>query len=184
MDNIETVIKRILLGDERAFEQLVTHYQKLVYHLAYRVLKDPCESEEVMQEVFITVYRKLHQFKHQSKFSTWISSITYRLSINHYQKTKRFDFKESAEAFNESDVRYDPEVFKGDLKRALDYFLEQLPVLHRTALTLYHYEEMRYDEISSIMNLPEGTVKTYIFRARKTLKELISKSKQQTLLYG
>lgn len=180
--NINLLVQKILLGDEKAFELLVAQYQRLVYHVSLRILKDPVECDEVLQEVFITVFKKIHQFKFESKFSTWIASITYRQAIAHLKKGRKLELKEIIDEefmLNESHVNN-----QSDLKKALDFYLDKLPVLHRTALVFYHYEEMSYTEISKIMDLPEGTVKTYIFRARKALKEMIGRPNQQTLLYG
>jgi len=129
------------------------------------------------------------QFKFESKLSTWIARIAYNRCINYLEKKKTplVDDLSPAEEFIETqpDDSFMPDTFTEHQDRSfrLQMEIKKLPVQFRTILTLFHLDELKYNEIAEIMGLPEGTVKSYLFRARKLLKEkLMSKYKPEELL--
>ncbi|MTI32503.1 RNA polymerase sigma factor [Xanthovirga aplysinae] len=167
-----TLVGSILNGNKEAFKLLVNQYQRLVLHMAARIIQDDHELEDLCQEIFIKVYEQLSKFKFQSKLSTWIATIAYRTAINHAKKNKR----SSADQLSEDNLQTaetDPETLysKKDITKIVHQQIKGLPVHYRTILTLYHLEEMNYQEIRKVTGLPEGTVKNYLFRARKILKK-------------
>ena len=88
MDTDQEIINRILDGDTNSFRQLVENYQRLVFHIVFRMIQNQTDCEEIAQDVFIKAYQNLSNFKFESKFSTWIGKITYNTCINFLQKKK------------------------------------------------------------------------------------------------
>jgi RNA polymerase sigma factor (sigma-70 family) len=175
----ETVCK-ILKGDMGAFEMVVQNNQRLVGHIVGRLVHDKDDAKDLCQEVFIKVYHHLKTFKFQSKLSTWIGSIAYKESLNLLKKRKRFvPITENDEYHLIENEAIPDKIF--DRKQASEYVHSQialLPEQYKIILVLYHIEEMSYEEIVGITGMPEGTVKNYLFRARKLLKEkLLNDSK-------
>jgi RNA polymerase sigma factor (sigma-70 family) len=173
------LINRILQGDLYAFKLLVKQHEKLVRHMATRLMSNEADVEDVCQEVFIKVYRHLGNFKFQSKLSTWIASIAYSTTIN--QLRKESGKKNVTDDIGEYEYQHSttdtPEslLHKKDTAAFVQQEIARLPVNYRTVLTLYHLNEFSYQEIEEITGLPEGTVKSYLFRARKLLKDRLQR---------
>jgi len=178
----KALIDRILGGDDRAFKTLVEGHQRLVSHVVFRMISDGQDREDVCQEVFMKVYRNLRRFRFESKLSTWIARIAYNTCLT-YLEAKRIPLadEETMDFEKPVDVRHGSfapdRLFESrDLADRIKYEIEGLPVHFRTALTLYHLDEMSYAEISDIMHMPENTIKSHMFRGRRMLKErLIAK---------
>ena len=167
------LIYQVLKGNMNAFTFLVNRYQKLVVHITGRLIQQQEEVEDVCQEVFIKVYQNLGNYRHECKLSTWIATIAYNTSLNHLRKNKvmvEVNPDDHAALKNRSDYRMD-DYERADLHRFIHQQIELLPVHYRTVLTLYHLEEFSYQEIEQITGMPEGTVKSYLFRAKALLKE-------------
>lgn len=191
-------VKKILEGETQSFRLLIQDYQKLVAHVVFRMISNQADREELSQEVFLKVYQNLSKFEFNSKLSTWIAKIAYNLCLNFLQKKKvslyddekiqntnsgNGDIKSAAKSlFNESEQ---PDTFTilNQRNEILKNAITKLPSQQKTIVTLYHLEEMSYKEIGEIMNLPDGTVKSYLFRARKTLKEQLLKEYQIEEIY-
>jgi len=170
----------------QAFRLLIKQHEKLVAHMIGRLVQHDGEREELCQDVFLRVYDKLKEFAFQSKLSTWIATIAYRHAINHLRKKKIFfsDIPEE-DSFNSNFIETEnPESITSD--QDMDDFvmklIDLLPVQYKTVLTLYHVESMNYQEIGAITNMPEGTVKSYLFRARKILKERVMRNLKEEVL--
>ncbi len=169
------LVSLVLAGDKEAFRQLIKQNERLVFHMVSRLVDRPEDQEELCQDVFVKVYEKLPGFKFQSKLSTWIGTIAYRISINHMRKTKMeiepgLEDDELKQRFVDFET---PEeiVTRDDRKALVKRLIEKIPPQYRVVLTLFHLEDMSYPEIKEITGFPEGTVKSYLFRARKLLKE-------------
>jgi RNA polymerase sigma factor (sigma-70 family) len=171
--NDSELISQILNGNMNAFTFLVNRYQKLVVHITGRLIQRHDELEDVCQEVFLKVYQNLGKYRNECKLSTWIATIAYNTSINYLRKFKKGDEvnpDDSAALRNLTEYRSD-DLEKTDLHRYLRDQIELLPVHYRTVLTLFHLEEFSYQEIEQITGMPEGTIKSYLFRAKALLKE-------------
>lgn len=171
--NDSELISQILNGNMNAFTFLVNRYQKLVVHITGRLIQRHDELEDVCQEVFLKVYQNLGKYRNECKLSTWIATIAYNTSINYLRKFKKGDEvnpDDSAALRNLTEYRAD-EFEKADLHRYLREQIEFLPVQYRTVITLFHLEEFSYQEIEQITGMPEGTIKSYLFRAKALLKE-------------
>jgi len=156
-----------------AFTFLVNRYQKLVVHITGRLIQRQDELEDVCQEVFLKVYQNLGKYRNECKLSTWIATIAYNTSINYLRKFKKMDEvspDDSAALRNLTNFISD-NYERTDLHRYIREQIELLPVQYRTVLTLFHLEEFSYQEIEQITGMPEGTIKSYLFRAKAILKE-------------
>lgn len=178
MKDDHTIVRRVLEGEQAAFRELIKAHEKLVYHMVNRLIDRQEEREDLCQEIFLKVFKNLEKFQFQSQLSTWIASIAYRTSINHLRKHKRYVETELDEvSFTLEAVQPDAEqnFDRQNIHQYIHQLIRQLPMQYRTVLTLYHLEEMSYAEIGEISGMPEGTVKNYLFRARKLLKEKLEK---------
>ncbi len=187
------IVSRILNNDRDAFRLLIEQYQHLVMHVVCRMVQDSRDREELTQDVFLKVHKYLKGFRHESKLSTWIARIAYNSCLSHLEKTKLLLYEDEA-ASNEW---YDTAAISGisnedanpeelmiftDTRTVVHKAVEQLPVILRTVLTLFYLDEMSVQEIAEVINAPTGTVKSYLFRGRKQLKEyIIAKYKPEIL---
>lgn len=172
------IVREILGGDQEAFRRLIQNHEKLVYHMVSRVIDSREDREDLCQEIFLKVYRKLPGFRFQSRLSTWIATVAYRTALNYLKKHKKrqtssLDDVGPKMAAQQADSAQ--QLDQAGINRHVHLMIGQLPEKYRIVLSLYHLEEMPYAEISQVCDMPEGTVKNYIFRARKLLKEKLEK---------
>lgn len=178
MGEDQTLVRAVLAGDSTAFAQLVERHQRLVWHLVYRVVQHPEDARELCQEVFLRVHRCLRQYRFESAFSTWVGRIAYTIAMRFVQKkrlpveTSKDDDEESIEPLAALADGFDLEAACADAEvmAHLGAAIACLPTVQRTMVTLYHLEELGIAEIAQITDLPDGTVKSHLFRARKQLK--------------
>ena len=167
------LISQILNGNRNAFTFLVNRYQKLVVHVVGRLIQRHDELEDVCQEVFLKVYQNLGKYRNESKLSTWIATIAYNTSINYLRKHRKWDGANPDDSMALRNLTdFNSENYESaDLKRYIREQIELLPVQYRAVVTLFHLEEFSYQEIEQITGMPEGTVKSYLFRAKAILRE-------------
>ncbi len=175
MTDDDSLIDKILAGDRQAFRWLIKRYETLIGHVVGRIIKEEEEREEVCQDVFLKIHDKLSTFRRESKLSTWMVTIAYRMSLNFLEKTKKETISLSAigDLPMENDVLGHLE--HEDLKKTLDRAILKLPLPYRVVITLFHLEEHSYEEVCTITGMALGTVKSNLFRGRKMLKELLEK---------
>ncbi len=177
--NDTELVNQILNGNENAFRYLVASHQRLVVHIVGRIVRQQEDVEDICQEVFMKVFRKIKKFRGDSKLSTWIATIAYNSSISYLRSKSRRNEADVEEhiilAFERSDEgQVQKVVEKAEAKKLLMEMIEKLPVNYRTVLTLFHLEEFSYKEIEEITGMPEGTIKSYLSRARNLLKEKLN----------
>lgn len=182
------LVKRTLAGNKKAFESIVEQHQRLVSHVVFRMVQNPADREDICQDVFLKVYENLGGFKFESKLSTWIAKIAYNTCISYLEKKRipLFDDlsqeERSLESFPSRVGGPDQIVEEKEASVLLRSEINTMPVHYRTILTLYHLDRMSYKEIGETMDLPEGTVKSYLFRARRLLKDrLMAKYQREDL---
>jgi RNA polymerase sigma factor (sigma-70 family) len=182
------LIKKTLAGNKRAFEAIIEGHQRLVSHVVFRMVQNAADQEDICQDVFLKVYQNLKDFQFESKLSTWIAKIAYNACLSFLEKKRvpLFDDlmpeEKSIETVSDDSYRPDQMVEGKETSSALRSEIEKMPVHYRTILTLYHLDQMSYGEIGETMELPEGTVKSYLFRARRLLKErLLAKYRREDL---
>ena len=178
-----TLVKEVLEGNSNAFKTIITNTQGLVIQIIYKMIKNQEDREDLAQEVYLRVYDKLASFKFNTKLSTWIGTIAYNTCLKFLEK-KRIPIldmmnKEGADswelieskALDRDSNPTESYLFTKESNQVLTSEIEKLPPLYKTIITLYHKEELSYREIGAITNLPEGTLKNYLYRARKQLRE-------------
>ena len=161
-----------LRGHPEAFATLVERYDRAVYHLSYRTLRDVEEARDATQEAFFKAFRSLRTFKPGAKFSTWIFAIAYHACCDRLNRRKHFTGEELPER---ADAGPGPEaqVIALDEASRLRTAIDALPEKYRTVITLFHLQGKQYEEIATVLDLPMGTVKTHLFRAKEHLRRLL-----------
>jgi RNA polymerase sigma-70 factor (ECF subfamily) len=178
----QQLVERVQRGDKAAFDLLVTKYQRKIFRLLSRMVRDPAEVEDVAQEAFIKAYRALPNFRGDSAFYTWL----YRIAINTAKNwlvsqgrrapTSTEAEIEDAETFDDGEHLRDlntPDamLLTRQVADAVNRAIEELPEDLRTAIVLRELEGLSYEEIAETMNCPIGTVRSRIFRAREAIAE-------------
>jgi RNA polymerase sigma-70 factor (ECF subfamily) len=187
MDN-RLLVKKTLADNKKAFESIIERHQRLVSHIVFRMIQNASDREDVCQDVFLKVYQNLRGFQFEAKLSTWIARIAYNTCLNYLEKKQvpllddLTTQEHTIETVSDCSVRPDEIVEGREVFSLLQNEIERMPVHYRTILTLYHLDQMSYKEIGEMMELPEGTVKSYLFRARRLLKErLLTKYQREDL---
>ncbi len=176
----QALVERVQRGDKRAFELLVSKYQRKIFRLLSRLIRDPAEIEDVAQEAFIKAYRALPNFRGESAFYTWLYRIAINTAKNHLvaqgrrAPTSTETEVEDAENFDDADQLRDVNTPDSMLQsrqvgEAVNRAIEKLPEDLRTAIVLRELEGLSYEEIAESMNCPIGTVRSRIFRALEAI---------------
>lgn len=171
------LVKDVLDGRPGAFEQLINQYERLVFHTIFRLVHNSADREDVCQDVFVKVYKQLKTFRYQARLSTWIARIAYNTAVNHLRKHRDVELdgevEQAEERSDSSMTTNERQLNHVQLKTFLHKKMEQLTVVEKSVLTFYHLDEMSVSEISLVMDRPEGTIKSDLYRARKKLKDLM-----------
>lgn len=182
----EILIKRCKRGKIDAFEKLMKKYEKKVYSLCYRFTGNYDDANDLAQETFIKLYNSISKFKGKSAFSTWLYRVTTNVCLDELRKRKNNlplsldnpqENEEGDEIYlNPPDQSYNPEIIaeKNDLKQIVHKGIGRLPEQQRIIIILREMEELSYEEISEILDLSIGTVKSRLNRARKNLKQILT----------
>jgi len=168
------LIRDVLAGRVERFEVLVRRYQRLVATAALRMGTPRDEVEDVTSEVFFKVYRSLGRYRPEHALSTWLYRITINAALDR-KRSRRHDDRMEELSPSLADGRPSLESQASDLERSrlLQDALRRIPGHYRSPLVLAHLEGMPLEEIARILDLPEGTVKSRLFRARAMLKDII-----------
>ncbi|MBW2109133.1 MAG: RNA polymerase sigma factor [Deltaproteobacteria bacterium] len=172
-------------GDETAFRLLIRTYRSRLYAIAYGITLDREESLDIVQDVFIKVYEKIHTFRGESSLATWLHRITVNLCLNWKRRwTRRFrwhhqplekedgmDYPELGTSEGVAEQLYEQK----ELKHLLWRQLQQLPGDARAVFVLKEVEGLSYDEIAKALNIKKGTVSSRLFYARKRLRTALGK---------
>jgi RNA polymerase sigma-70 factor (ECF subfamily) len=187
------LVRAVTGGNTEAFKKLVHQYERLVCSIVFKMIDQKQDREDICQEVFIKVYDKLPHFLFQSRLSTWIGNIAFNHSVNFLKKKKLVlledlgskagsgeeNFTEISFEPKDADMTPDERLLNKEKKGLLGQRIESLPLIQKTILQLFHREEMSLEEIATITALPINTVKSHLFRARKTLKNEMVKQLNQ-----
>jgi RNA polymerase sigma factor (sigma-70 family) len=184
------LVDKVLGGEAPAFSQLIGMTEGLVARIVYQLIRNEEDRKDVAQDVYLKVYQHLKGFKFESKLSTWVGQIAYNTCLNRLQKRQLAIYDPPASDPDEREGGGRSELFRAaeetdrmllqkELRDLLAAGIAKLPPLYQTLISLYHQEELSYQEIARITGLPEGTVKSYLFRARKQLKEMMLHKKEK-----
>lgn len=172
----KTIVTRILNGKIQDFAVVVKNTEKLVTQIVQKMTAGEDDQKDLVQDIYLRAYQKLPSFQFKSKLSTWIATIAYNTTVNYLQK-KKVPIIEMTKTMDDISIAAENpelEAIKIEAVAILNAEIAKLPRLYKTLITLYHIEELSNKEISEITNLPEGTIKNYLHRARKILKDNIN----------
>lgn len=202
MNELEiNIIRRIRNGDINAFEQIMDKYKTKAMSLTFRILKQTEDAEDALQEAFIKTFRAIMEdkFEQRSKFSTYFYRIVYNTAIDHYKKYQaknyqllnivndnyndentdsgdlnNFELKIDSVKYDIKDIFHiDKTVTENEIQKIISTYLNKLPEKYSVILNLFFINDLSHEEISEMLNLPIGTVKNRIFRAKEKLKEIL-----------
>lgn len=207
------LVNNLLNGDESAFREFVDTFKDKAYSLTLKILKNPDDAEDSLQDAFIKFYRALNreQFEGRSKLSTYFYTIVYNTALDYYKKIKKTSFSmisidvnesnfsegdELVSAFKHSridknilpdsiDANTDNVISGNEIQDIIKRFIDHIPEQYSIILNMFYINELSHKEICDILGLPLGTVKNRIFRAREKIKETILKrySEDEILQY-
>jgi RNA polymerase sigma-70 factor (ECF subfamily) len=170
-------------GDGAAFAQLVDKYKKPVMNLAYRMLRDLTEAEDLAQNVFLQVHKSAHRYEVSSKFSTWLFTIARNLSLNEIRRRSRHPIEpldaphpeledQPLRQFEDQKTFSPPQsLLHGELEQKIEQALAELPENQRTAIVLCRHDELSYEDIARVLGCSLSATKSLIHRGRETLKQ-------------
>lgn len=174
------LIAKAITGREDSFEEIVRRYQRPITGYVYRMLGNYDASLDVTQEIFIKVYNSMSKYSSEYKFSTWLYKISHNAAIDYMRRHSVYE--QSLEVENEDGVyqiqfeskRLSPEQERerSEWREEIENVVKCLPTGYRELIILRHTHDLSYDEIAEITNLPLGTVKNRLFRAREMMREL------------
>ncbi|MGR3766527.1 RNA polymerase sigma factor SigW [Rossellomorea sp. NS-SX7] len=174
-------IKQVLKGDQSAFAELVELYKDKVFQICYRMLGNRHEAEDIAQEAFIRAYVNIETFNQKRKFSTWLFRIATNLCIDRIRKKKPDYYLDAEVAGTDGLTMYsqvaadvqlpEDEVENMELQETIQKEISKLPEKYRSVIVLKYIEELPLQEISEILDMPLGTVKTRVHRGREALRK-------------
>jgi RNA polymerase sigma-70 factor (ECF subfamily) len=171
LEDSELCVRAGQKGDSHAFAELVRRHQGKVRGLLLRLTGNRTLADDLGQEVFLRAYRGLARFEGRARFSTWLYRIAYNVFLNHRTRARElaalprgFESREPAPEGELSASRF-------DLRNDLEAAVAELPDRYRTVVTLYYLQDVSYPEISEILDMPLGTVKTHLHRAKRLLRQ-------------
>lgn len=175
------LIKKAIEGDESAYKNLLENYRGAIYNLLYKMVRNKEETEDLVQEAFMKAFKALPSFNEEYAFSTWLYKIAVNNCIDHMRKKKLQTYSinkpvqskdgELDREFPDTSMSPDKSILSEERASIIETAIDELPENYKTAIILRHSEEKSYEEISKILNIPLGTVKARIFRAREMLKK-------------
>lgn len=179
------IINEVLSGNREAFVLLIRQYEGLVLHIVTPLIGINEDREDICQDVFIKVFEKLNSFQFNSKLGTWIGNIAYNTSINYLQKKRNILLSSLLMPENElsfmenstADFNNPEQIFikQEDISR-LNLMIDKLTEIQKATLLLFYQDEMSLEEISKILEMSVNTVKSHLFRAKNSLKQLMTQN--------
>jgi RNA polymerase sigma-70 factor (ECF subfamily) len=180
------LVERFKGGDKKAFEELVLKYQKEIYFLAYRMVLTKEDAADVVQETFVQVFRKIHQFRSSSAFKTWL----YRIAMNQCKNFLRTLKKNRESALVEDYILTNPKDSQPDILlreerlRVITERIEKLPKKQKAILILRIYQNLSYNEIAEIVGGSVGSARVNFHHAIENIKRLMGKDIELTTQDG
>jgi len=183
------LVERARKGDRSAFDDLIARHQKRAYQFAFRLTSNPDEAADVVADSFVRVYGALGNFKQQSSFTTWLYRILTNCFLDLRKKDKsrmnvsleatlttpEGDLERQVESPDRTPVE---ESERGERERAMERAVTALPEYQRVMIVMYHAEMLSYEEIAEALDLPIGTVKSRLNRARLSLREILVRDEE------
>ena len=167
-------VRRLQRGETGAFEVLVQRHEKIIFNLVYRMLGDYDDAAETSQEVFLSAYRAIGQFRGEANFSTWL----YRIALNHATtrrksmsaRQKRLVPIDGADMVDDGQVGPAESLEKKELRESVQRALNELEPEDAAVILLRDLQDVSYEDVARVLKIPVGTVKSRLHRARQALK--------------
>ena len=180
-EQIDALARRAQAGDRAALAALVQSQQRYVYSIALGVMKEPADAADMTQEAFMRVMRSLHTYRGETRFTTWLYRLVTNVCLDGLRRRGRpvepldADDDEGPSEVVDPDrwSRPDEQVELRESAAEVRAALADLPASQRLALTLHYFEDMRYEDVASVMNVPLNTVKSHIRRGKERLASLL-----------
>ena len=176
------IIERMRSGAKHHYAQLVDRYKDRAFSLAVRMLRNPQDAEEAVQDAFIRAYNALNRFEGKARFGTWFYRILYNVCLTRLGKRRDvfqqqdYDDERGYQGIESSSAALDVNAY--ETKNMVEFVkksMEALPEKYQTILSLFYFQDLSHEEIADITQLPIGTIKTHLFRARALLQQLLNK---------
>jgi len=176
------LIEKALNKDKKAFKNLYEEYNSRVYRTAYIILNSTVMAEDILQEVFTSLYQKGSKLRHYEAFEAWLYKVTVNSCMNYMKKEKKTTFiadEKVIDAINEIKKEDAPEdmILSKEFRNEIMNYIYELPAQLRSTVILFYYNELSIKDIASIMECSEGTVKSRLFYSKKYLKDKIKEKK-------
>jgi RNA polymerase sigma-70 factor, ECF subfamily len=169
------LIERCRTGDDAAFEELVDRYKNLVYGLVHRLVSDHTGADDLAQDVFLKIYRGLPYFRGDARLSTWIYRVVQNVCFETRPRRQLVSLDDDRDGRRRVDPgRADAAFADMELRDRLEKAIAQLPEQYRVLIAAHYLEGVQYEALAEAMNLPLGTVKTHLYRAKRRLRELLN----------
>jgi RNA polymerase sigma factor (sigma-70 family) len=181
------IIKQVLSGNSHAFGTIVDRHKDKAYNLAFRICGNREEAEEIIQDSFLKAYRSLCNFRMTCSFATWLYRIVYNTAISQLRFRKKGalsleDFPADATDF--IGINPGEEDAESEYRNSLvNFALQKISDEERGLITLYYYEDMSTDDISTVTGISRSNIKVKLFRARQKMLEIIEKVEKKNLIY-
>lgn len=168
------LLRRMADGDRTAFAAFYKELEKPVFRFIVSKMNDPHEAADIQHDVFMDIWRSAGRFEGRSTVKTWVFGIAYRKTMDHFRKHKRVDLTDEID--ERVDDSPDAATCLASAQEAehLRYCMDQLKPQHRSVVELAFYQDMTYGEIATVAEVPEGTIKTRVFHAKKLLLHCLS----------
>jgi RNA polymerase sigma-70 factor (ECF subfamily) len=171
--NDEDLVRQCRAGELKSFDLLVERHQRAIFNLALRMVRDSDDAADVSQSAFVKAYENLERFDPQYKFFSWLYRIAVNESLNALEQKKRFEGLDGKDLAAETPDEKDDEAVNEE--RRIQDGLMMLNVDQRAVIVLKHVQGLSYREIGQILDLPEKTIKSRLFSARQTFKDILKK---------
>lgn len=172
---IEKLIKKTIDGDERAFRELYDNYKSKVFKTAYLMIRDEKIAEDIVKEVFITVYKKAYKLKRTEAFESWLYKITVNNCNEYFRRNSKalVTEEEDMSQLYDRDIYVQPEemLLTEERNQQLDRIINSLSEKLKTCIILFYYNNMTIRQIADIQACSEGTVKSRLFKAKKAIEK-------------
>ena len=167
-DSDDVLIRAICDGDTKKFEELVFRYQDFVFTLVSNIVKSKESAQDVVQEVFLRVYKSIRRFERRSAFKTWLYRVAYNTALAHLKRekpTEEFDIRKAETTADKTSKNH-------TLRLTLDKLISKLKPELKAVIIFHYYDDLKYEEIAEVLDCPLGTVKIRLYRAKFELKKL------------
>ncbi len=170
-------VKRVLDGDTEAYRTLVARHQERIFYLGLKFFRNPADAEDFAQDVFVRAFEKLGTYAGSAPFSAWLYRLAYNLAVNQYRVNTRVrEFEELEDEGFETEGEYTgPEeaLLRKEHARTVSEAVRRLPEKYMVLIKMHFFDGLSYPDISEILEVPINTIKSYVHRAKKQLREAL-----------